>query len=83
MATSFPDTQVPQLSPAQRSLVRRILFFDAMLTPKIITIVYWLMLVACALAGLVAMSPCRSSASWSAWRSSPAGRSVRASGASC
>lgn len=55
MSTPYPDAQIPQLSPSQRSLVRRILFFDAMLTPKIITIVYWVMLVGCVLSGLVAM----------------------------
>ena len=55
MSMAYPDAQVPEVSRAQRSLVRRILFFDAMLTPKIITIVYWLMLGACVLSGLVAM----------------------------
>jgi hypothetical protein len=55
MSTSFPDAQVPHLSPAQRSFARKVLFFDAMLTPKIITFVYWLMLLGCTLSGLVAM----------------------------
>jgi len=32
--------------------LRNILFFDAMLTPKVITIVYWLLLLACVIAGL-------------------------------
>lgn len=34
---------------------RDVFFFDAMLTPKIITIVYWLLLVAMVLAGLGSM----------------------------
>jgi hypothetical protein len=51
----MPDAQVPHLSPAQSPFVRRILFFDAMLTPKIITFVYWLMLAVCALSGLGVM----------------------------
>jgi hypothetical protein len=32
--------------------LRTVLFFDAMLTPKVITIVYWLLLAACVIAGL-------------------------------
>jgi hypothetical protein len=32
--------------------LRNVLYFDAMLTPKVITIVYWLLLVACVIAGL-------------------------------
>jgi hypothetical protein len=32
--------------------VRNLLFFDAMLTPKVITIVYWLLLLGVVLAGL-------------------------------
>lgn len=32
--------------------LRNILFFDAMLTPKVITVVYWLLLAACVIAGL-------------------------------
>ena len=32
--------------------MRPLLYFDAMLTPKIITLVYWLMLVIVALSGL-------------------------------
>lgn len=35
--------------------IRDMLFFDAMLTPKIITIVYWLLLVFALLAGLGSM----------------------------
>lgn len=31
---------------------RNVLYFDAMLTPKVITIVYWLLLLACVIAGL-------------------------------
>lgn len=34
---------------------RSILFFDAMLTPKVITIVYWLLLLAALIAGLGTM----------------------------
>ena len=55
MSTPLSDAQVPHLSPAQRSFVRRILFFDAMLTPNIITFVYWLMLAGCVLSGLAVM----------------------------
>ncbi len=32
--------------------MRNLLFFDAMLTPKIITIVYWLLLLACLVSGV-------------------------------
>lgn len=32
--------------------IRSVLFFDTMLTPKVITVVYWLMLVGCVIAGL-------------------------------
>lgn len=32
--------------------LRNVLFFDTMLTPKVITIVYWLLLAACVIAGL-------------------------------
>ena len=32
--------------------LRTVLFFDAMLTPKVITFVYWLMLLGCLIAGL-------------------------------
>ena len=34
---------------------RNLFFFDAMLTPKVITFVYWLLLVAAVLAGLGSM----------------------------
>lgn len=34
---------------------RQILYFDSMLTPKIITFVYWLGLVAVVIAGLISM----------------------------
>jgi hypothetical protein len=37
------------------NLMREVLYFDAMLTPKIITFVYWLMLVMVALSGLTRM----------------------------
>ena len=37
------------------NLIREVLHFDAMLTPKIITFVYWLMLVMVALSGLGTM----------------------------
>ncbi len=53
MATPYSDMQ-----PAVRhnaSLARNVLFFDAMLTPKIITFVYWLLLVAALVAGLGSM----------------------------
>ena len=36
-------------------LMKDIFFFDSMLTPKIITFVYWLMLVACLVSGLGSM----------------------------
>ena len=55
MSTPLSDAQVPHLSPAQSSFVRRVLFFDAMLTPTIITFVYWLMLAVCVLSGLGVM----------------------------
>ncbi len=32
--------------------LRNVLFFDAMLTPRVITVVYWLLLVGCVFAGL-------------------------------
>lgn len=32
--------------------LRNVLYFDAMLTPKVITVVYWLLLVGCVIAGL-------------------------------
>jgi hypothetical protein len=32
--------------------LRNVLYFDAMLTPKVITVVYWLLLLACVVAGL-------------------------------
>ncbi|HET9862830.1 MAG TPA: DUF4282 domain-containing protein [Steroidobacteraceae bacterium] len=32
--------------------LRNVLYFDAMLTPKVITVVYWLLLLACVIAGL-------------------------------
>jgi hypothetical protein len=35
--------------------LRNILFFDAMLTPKVITVIYWLLLVSCVIAGLGTM----------------------------
>lgn len=35
--------------------VRSILFFDTMLTPKVVTLVYWLLLVAAIVAGLGSM----------------------------
>lgn len=34
---------------------KSVLFFDNMLTPKIITFVYWLLLIGCVIGGLVAM----------------------------
>jgi hypothetical protein len=34
---------------------KSVFFFDDMLTPKIITFVYWLLLVGCVLGGLTAM----------------------------
>ena len=34
---------------------RQALFFDKMLTPTIITFVYWLLLVGCVVGGLIAM----------------------------
>lgn len=34
---------------------RNVFFFDNMLTPKIITVVYWLMLAGCVIGGIVAM----------------------------
>ena len=35
--------------------IRDIFFFDAMLTPKVVTLVYWLLLVAAVIAGLGSM----------------------------
>jgi hypothetical protein len=35
--------------------IRDILFFDSMLTPKVVTVVYWLLLVAAVIAGLGTM----------------------------
>ena len=35
--------------------IRDILFFDTMLTPKVVTLVYWLLLVAALLAGMGSM----------------------------
>lgn len=36
--------------------MRDLLYFDSMVTPKIVTFIYWLMLVVAALAGLVLLS---------------------------
>ncbi|MBI4996798.1 MAG: DUF4282 domain-containing protein [Rhodocyclales bacterium] len=35
--------------------MKDVLYFDAMLTPKIITLVYWLLLLAAAISGLTTM----------------------------
>ncbi|MCL1065754.1 DUF4282 domain-containing protein [Shewanella olleyana] len=35
--------------------MKKVLFFDSMLTPKIITIVYWILLVAAVISGIAAM----------------------------
>jgi Domain of unknown function (DUF4282) len=35
--------------------IRDVLFFDAMLTPKVVTLVYWLLLAAVVIAGLGSM----------------------------
>jgi len=35
--------------------IRDVLFFDAMLTPKVVTVVYWLLLVTAVIAGLGSM----------------------------
>jgi hypothetical protein len=35
--------------------IRDVLFFDAMLTPKVVTLVYWLLLVTAVVAGLGSM----------------------------
>jgi hypothetical protein len=35
--------------------IRDVLFFDAMLTPKVVTLVYWLLMVAAVIAGLGSM----------------------------
>jgi len=35
--------------------IRDLLFFDAMLTPKVVTLVYWLLLIAAVIAGLGTM----------------------------
>lgn len=35
--------------------MKNVLFFDSMLTPKIITFVYWLMLLGCLISGVGAM----------------------------
>jgi hypothetical protein len=35
--------------------IRDVLFFDAMLTPKVVTLVYWLLLVTAVIAGLGSM----------------------------
>ena len=43
---------------------RQILYFDSMLTPKIITFVYWLSLVGVVIGGLVTMFAGRSFASF-------------------
>jgi hypothetical protein len=53
MATPYTDKQ-----PAVRhsaSLARSVFFFDSMVTPKIITFVYWLLLVAALIGGLGSM----------------------------
>jgi hypothetical protein len=35
--------------------IRDVLFFDAMLTPKVVTLVYWLLLITAVIAGLGSM----------------------------
>jgi hypothetical protein len=35
--------------------IRNVLFFDSMLTPKVVTLVYWLLLLAALIAGLGSM----------------------------
>jgi hypothetical protein len=53
MAT--PNADVRSSLRSNGSLVHALFFFDSMLTPKIITFVYWLLLVAALIAGLGSM----------------------------
>jgi len=54
MSTPYPDSVV---RPARNgsSIVKTLLFFDSMITPRIITFVYWLLLLGAIVAGIGSM----------------------------
>lgn len=41
-----------QMDDFKKTRIRDFLFFDTMLTPKIITLVYWLLIIGCIVSGL-------------------------------
>lgn len=54
MATPYVET--PQLRPAgSAGLIKTLFFFDSMITPKIITLVYWLLLLGAIVGGIGSM----------------------------
>jgi hypothetical protein len=53
MATPYPDMQA--VVRHNGSLAHMLFFFDSMLTPKIITFVYWLLLAASLIGGIGSM----------------------------
>jgi hypothetical protein len=53
MATPYPDLQA--VVRRKGSLAHQLFFFDSMVTPKIITFVYWLLLVAALIGGIGSM----------------------------
>ena len=54
MSTSYPESVA---RPARNggSIVKTLLFFDSMITPRIITFVYWLLLLGASVAGIGSM----------------------------
>jgi hypothetical protein len=55
MSLPYPDTTLPRHAPSGASLMKTLLFFDSMITPKIITFVYWLLLLTAFIAGIGSM----------------------------
>jgi hypothetical protein len=55
MSLPYPDTTLPRHAPSGASVMKSLLFFDSMITPKIITFVYWLMLLGAVVGGLGSM----------------------------
>jgi len=53
MAAPYPDTQA--VARHNGSMAHTLFFFDSMITPKIITFVYWLLLVVAVVGGLGSM----------------------------
>jgi hypothetical protein len=55
MSTPFPEATHPRHTQPGGSPMKALLFFDSMITPKIITFVYWLLLLAAVIGGLGSM----------------------------